>query len=579
LLDLVDHDESGSTFPRRKWTDMSSIERDLLKYLAAAIALTSASCAVEEANTESALSETAGTPDAPPVFLEQGWSATTRAAFYQTTQGSRMLPYSWFVNLEQATSRQRFKAPANMRRMGFLVDGITVANPDELPVGFAKDVDPVKGDQIGLTCAGCHTGELEYNGTRVRIDGGQSLADLEQLQQGILDSLNATLADNAKFGRFVLALGATDANALRAEMVAERDWWTRRITRSAGLSPHGPSRVDAFTVIANEVACELLGVPANCPPKIANAPTQFPYLWGSPDFQFAQYNSSVHSPIGRNVGEVTGVFAEATLGPSIPQVISSANLTNLHALETWLKSLQAPSWPAEILGPIDSGLAAQGADLYAANCASCHPAVAPRSAPNAFGKTFAMMNFSTPLGALGTDPMAAITFPTRRADPGPWAPIAAANNLYGPDGKVAVFALLSISGSSILQRYFAINGFNDFQKIAFLDFRESMTPTQAQLTTYKARPLNGVALTAPYLHNGSVPSLWDLLLPPAQRPTQFYVGNTSFDPVHVGYSTEQVANSVLFDTTKLGNGNGGHVYGTSMTDAERYAIIEYIKTL
>ena len=94
-----------------------------------------------------------------------------------------------------------------------------------------------------------------------------------------------------------------------------------------------------------------------------------------------------------------------------------------------------------------------------------------------------------------------------------------------------------------------------------------------------APPLEGLWIRAPYLHNGSVPSLYDLLLPPAQRPTQFHVGNQSFDPVHVGYSTEQTSSSVLFDTTKLGNGNGGHVYGTTLTDAERYALVEYMKSL
>ncbi|HEY5949179.1 MAG TPA: cytochrome c [Kofleriaceae bacterium] len=541
------------------------------------LAITSA-CAVDEATTESQLSDTAGTPDVPPVFVEQGWSDTTRAAFYQTTQGSRMLPYSWFLNLEQATSRQRFNAPSNMRRMGFLVDGATVTNPDNLPVGFARDVDPVNGDQMGLTCAGCHTGEVEYNGTRVRIDGGQSLGDLEQLQNGILDSLNATLADAAKFARFATALGTTDTAALRAAMETERDWWTRRIARSRGLSPHGPSRVDAFTIIGNEVVCDLLGVPANC--TAAVAPTQFPFLWGTPDFQWAQYNSSVHSPLGRNVGEVTGVFAEATLGPTFPPVvISSANLTNLHALETWLKQLQPPAWQEQIFGAIDTGLAAQGEALYATNCASCHPEVAPRSAPNAFGKTFAMMDFSTPLSALGTDPMAALSFATRRSDPGPWTAYVTAAGLLGPDGKVPAVVLLSISGSSIIQRFFALSGFSDLQKLAYLDFRQSLSAGIAQLTTYKARPLNGIAFTGPFLHNGSVPSIYELLLPPAERTKQFYVGSHSFDPVHLGFSTEKVSNAVLLDTAQVGNSNAGHVYGTQLSDADRYAIIEYLKTL
>jgi hypothetical protein len=554
---------------------MSSIDRDLMKYLAAAIALTSVGCVLDDDKTQAAL---AGTPDTPPVFLQQGWSDTTRAAFYQTTQGSRMLPYSWFLALEQATSRQRFNAPANMRRMGFFVDGVSVTNPDNLPVGFARDIDPVNGDQMGLTCAGCHTGEIEYNGTRVRIDGGQSLADLEQLQDGILASLEVTLADALKFARFAEAIGATDTAALRSAMQTERDWWSRRVTRSRGISPHGPSRIDAFTVIGNEVVCDLLGVPANCAPAVA--PTQFPFLWGTPDFQWAQYNSSVHSPLGRNVGEVTGVFAEATLGPTFPpQVISSANLTNLHSLETWLKSLQPPVWPQEIFGAIDTGLAAQGAELYAANCASCHPSVAPRSLPNLFGKTFAQMNFATPLGALGTDPTAALSFATRRADPGPWRDYVTAAGLIGPDGKVPAVVLLSISGSSIINRFFTVNGFTNFQKLSYLDFRESLSASIAQLTTYKARPLNGIAFTAPFLHNGSVPSLYELLLPPAQRTKQFHVGNTAFDPIHVGYSTEQVSSSVLLDTTQLGNSNAGHVYGTWLTDAERYALIEYMKAL
>ena len=63
------------------------------------------------------------------VFLDQGWDAATRAAFYQTTQGSRMLPYEWFLRLEQATSTQPFRSPPNMRRMGFLVDGESASNP------------------------------------------------------------------------------------------------------------------------------------------------------------------------------------------------------------------------------------------------------------------------------------------------------------------------------------------------------------------------------------------------------------------------------------------------------------------
>lgn len=558
-------------------------ERDLLRFLTIALTLAAVGCVGGQGDvgqvgqTSSALDEgEVADDDAPPVLLDQGWDEATRAAWYQTTQGSRMLPYDWFLHLERADRRQRFSAVSNMRQMGYLVDGRTDTNPDRLPVGFARDVDPVNGDQLGLTCAACHTGELEYAGTRVRIDGGQSMGDIEQLQNGILASLEATLAEDDKFDRFADALGAADRDALRAEMEAERDWWAGRIQRSAGLTAHGPSRTDAFTIIGNEVLCDLLGVPENC--ALPFAPTQYPFLWGTPDLEWAQYNSSVHSPIGRNVGEVTGVFAEAHLDAS-GQVVSSANLDNLHALEGWLKGLQPPAWPEDVLGEIDHELAAEGQALYAANCISCHAEEAPRSAPNAFGRDFAEVDFSTPLEQLGTDPTAALSFAMRRADPGPWAPIADAYGLLGPDGKAPAAALIEIADTMIIQRFFAVNEFTPAQQYDYLDYREPMSPSIAQLTTYKARSLHGVGFTGPYLHNGSVPSIYELLLPPEERTKQFHVGSKKFDPVNLGFSTEPEFGTVLLDTTQIGNGNGGHYYGTHLNDDERYALIEYLKTL
>ena len=205
------------------------------------------------------------------VFLDQGWDDEIRAKFYQTTQGSRMLPYDWFLYLEHPSRRQKFRAPSNMRKMGFLVDKRSATNPDRLPVGLAKDVDLVRGDSVGLTCAACHTGQLKYRGTTVRIDGGQSLIDLEAFQDGILAALNATLANDDKFERFAnQVVGYLSNEIVRGKLFTEveqyRDWWRDRITRSRGLSPHGPGRTDAFTIIGNEVACVLLEIPDNCAP-------------------------------------------------------------------------------------------------------------------------------------------------------------------------------------------------------------------------------------------------------------------------------------------------------------------------
>jgi hypothetical protein len=115
---------------------------------------------------------------------------------------------------------------------------------------------------------------------------------------------------------------------------------------------------------------------------------------------------------------------------------------------------------------------------------------------------------------------------------------------------------------------------------------------------YRARPLDGVWATAPYLHNGSVPTLNDMLLPQDKRPAVFCVGSREFDPVAVGLkgAVRETCDPGFsrLDTTQLGNSNQGHsfqgtetdtkklppgVIGPELTPSERNALVEYLKTL
>ena len=90
--------------------------------------------------------------------------------------------------------------------------------------------------------------------------------------------------------------------------------------------------------------------------------------------------------------------------------------------------------------------------------------------------------------------------------------------------------------------------------------------------------LNGIWATAPYLHNGSVPTVYDLLLPAAARPKKFAVGRWEYDPRKVGYVSDGEVPWVL-DTSMTGNHNGGHEYGTALSEEDRWALVEYVKTL
>lgn len=99
---------------------------------------------------------------------------------------------------------------------------------------------------------------------------------------------------------------------------------------------------------------------------------------------------------------------------------------------------------------------------------------------------------------------------------------------------------------------------------------------------YSNLPIDGIWVRGPYLHNGSVPTLWDLLQPPERRPQKFYTGYRVIDPVRVGFVSEgpkAEARGFLLDTGISGNSNAGHAYGVGLSDGEKWALIEYLKTL
>src|SRR5690606_22295801 len=106
---------------------------------------------------------------------------------------------------------------------------------------------------------------------------------------------------------------------------------------------------------------------------------------------------------------------------------------------------------------------------------------------------------------------------------------------------------------------------------------------------YVNMPLDGLWLRAPYLHNGSVPTLYDLLQPASARPRAFYRGYDVYDPVDVGFVSDVAEEGgrrhFLFQTHTpdgepiAGNSNAGHEYGTLLSEEEKRDLLEYLKTL
>jgi hypothetical protein len=529
------------------------------------------------------------------ILLDQGWTPEIRESYYHISQGTTVLPYDIFLSLEAAGSQELFRSDANSERYGLTPDPPNPQwNPDGLPIGLGKTVTPDgpwKGEDVGINCATCHNTELFYQGKRVRIDGGVgNHFDLEAYIFALDDAMQETSKDSAKFARLVARMGASSADAKsdlhkRFETNADRihSFRTRVL-----LTPYpwGPSRMDAIGMIVDRVTSIAPGIPQNWFAPLA--PTKPPFLWNSPQGTWTQWRGVQQDPIDRNLTETMGVFMSMNLTARSPEqglFDSNARLKNLEEIEGWLNHLAPPKWPEEAFGKIDRAKAAQGKKLFEARCAECHNSYPYTwTAPNKYGKRFLEVGL-VPESYVDTDPM---QFEELR----PYVATAQlAPNLPGPlkDKDLVPQGELYYGLSMMILRT-ALSKIDQTpeQAVEMHGYRELPVPRPSPVPHYKAAPRDGVWATPPFMHNGSVPNLYEMLVPAAQRTKKFYLGR-DFDPVKVGVDTSGKSGTYLVDTTLIGSSNRGHsfenaplgngVIGPLLTEEERWALVEYLKSI
>ena len=534
------------------------------------------------------------------IYLQQNWTDADRAYFYFADQGSRLIPYDYFLHLEQAENTALFRSDDNMRRMGLIPAAQSKTNPDGLPIGLARN-----DDYMGPTCAACHTQQIQYQGQTFTIDGGQSFINLNMFLNSMLASVSATLDNPEKFNRFQLRLLGDNATKDQKNQLIDglKHVYTQRhrhMMRNHSETMSGYARLDAFGAILNQ-ALAATGVEDNRNPP--NAPTSIPYIWDTPQHDYVEWNGSqANTGVGalaRNIGEVIGVFGEIDtethnwLGLVDGGYPSSIQAAELRELEHVVGKMHSPLWP-DRFPAIDKTLAAKGRVLYERHCLQCHQDI-NRTDP----QRLIQVRMST-VDAIQTDPVMAKNAIDFKGLSGKFAgkpkyyfagkPLPA----EAPAIDIANNIMVGIIKNNPLQSYLAKR---DAKKLGHPDvthppkyvdgkiIEKGQEVSRKALLAYKARPLNGVWTSAPFLHNGSVPNLYELLLPASERSKTFYVGALEFDPKHVGFVTTEVENSLLFDTSITGNSNAGHEYGTGaygeqpLTEEERWAIVEYVKTL
>src|SRR6185295_1875057 len=176
----------------------------------------------------------------PVIYLDEAWSQADRELYYNITQGSQIIAYDIFLNLEVAGSQELFRSDANSDRYGLIPQAPNPrTNPDGLPIGLTKTVVPEgrwKGETVGVTCSACHNAQLTYQGKKIRIDGGfNHTFDFMSYMFALDDAMQATLKDAAKFDRLAARAGATGPEAKvalrkRFESDAERVHTYRTVT-------------------------------------------------------------------------------------------------------------------------------------------------------------------------------------------------------------------------------------------------------------------------------------------------------------------------------------------------------------
>jgi hypothetical protein len=434
--------------------------------------------------------------------------------------GGALPPYWVFTALPSICPD---RLPGGYASLGFVVEP-----GRDLPVGVSRR-RRLGVDQVGLNCAGCHTGTVRDSPeSEPRIVAGMPAhqLDLQRFIEFVLDCTldNRTTTESvsgrfpesggpAAMERLLYGLGVVDR--LKVQTLELRN----RIGPILGdrVPRWGPGRVDTFNPYK--------AIQFNWPLEALSesertGAADFPSLWNQQPREGLQlhWDGDNDSVDERNLS--------AALGAGItPVTVDHAGIARVR---DWIWTLPPPGYPYAI----DATLAERGSILYAEACASCH-------ADHRFREGIVSgdrVGTVVPIAEIGTDP--------HRLDS--------------------------------YTEAFAANQYRLFPEspYRFTRFRKTYG--------YANHPLDGIWARAPYLHNGSVPTLRDLLEPPERRPMVFYRGYDVFDQAGVGFVSNVPEEGgrpfFRYDTAVPGNSNGGHVYGTTFSDAEKRAIVEYMKS-
>jgi mono/diheme cytochrome c family protein len=408
----------------------------------------------------------------------------------------------------------------------------------DLPIGVSRRWR-LGFDQVGLNCASCHTGTVRETASskpQIVLGMPSHQFDIEEFFRFILDcSLDERLTADNLLGKIEEQggdLNALDRALYKIALVNQVKLTILRLQKRIGIlleddvTAWGRGRVDTF----NPYKSIQFNWPlAKLPHEELNGASDFPSLWNqkarAQSLPQAQHGMWLHWDGNNNSVDERNLSASLGAGVTPTTIDHPA----LQRVKDWAWTLAPPPYPYRI----DAAEASRGEALYRQNCADCHADHRFRQG-QAVGSRVGTV---VPIADVGTDP----------------------------------YRLNSYTETFASNQYSLYPG----SKYRFTHFRKT--------NGYANHPLDGIWARAPYLHNGAVPTLRDLLEVPENRPKTFFRGYDVYDQEKVGFVSnvpaERGRRFFLHDTARPGNGNQGHLWGTQLTPDEKDALVEYMKRL
>ena len=438
------------------------------------------------------------------------------------------------------------------------------------PIGFSRKQVPHLGglSAIGTNCAACHVAQINAKGSDrpVRILGVASHFDAEayfgavtiggfrtaqpaNMKKFLLAYLNDNETEKVSQASFDSAWTTQEqeiADAISADPSGSKDVVPGALQEIDGskLQLNGKKIEDANLAALSHSMLKLfhnmraaLHIPDQPPEKAPPpsgpgrndafgllsasllvapqppAPVKYGIVWNVAHRKWVHWDANTRSPLGRNL------LASFGLGAPLIGKHGELDFAAVKRQTDISEQIQAPHFPWKI----DKTAAERGAKIYQANCNSCH------------GGEETDKRLYSP-NEIGTDPQRAQLFTQLQAD---------RFNKFLAEVEIAGYQASKITGLRSTQKYFAAS-------------------------------MPGVWARSPYLHNGSVRTMQELLTQPNERPKTFHRGSRVYDPEKMGFTDE---GSYVFDTAGPGNANTGHDYGTALATGQKRDLMEYLKSL